>query len=43
MRIGKLLGHRMNTLDLGGGFPSAEIPQAMLEALELTNNENQGY
>jgi len=33
MKIGKKIGHRMNILDIGGGFPSADIPESMLEAL----------
>ncbi len=43
MRIGREYGHKMETLDVGGGFPSGELSQKTVEALEITKNDPLGY
>lgn len=40
---GRAIGHRMEILDLGGGFPAGEINETMLEHLKLTYNDPLGY
>lgn len=40
---GRKLGHRMEILDLGGGFPAGSMNQEMLENLKLTYNDPLGY
>lgn len=41
MRLGKELGHQMEVLDLGGGYPAAHLSEAQVEVLKATRN--QGY
>lgn len=36
MEIGRVYGHEMGTLDIGGGFPSGELSQKTIEALRPT-------
>jgi diaminopimelate decarboxylase len=43
MEIGRKFGHRMDILDLGGGYPAGEIPEGMMQALKLTENDPLGY
>jgi diaminopimelate decarboxylase len=43
MEIGRKYGHRMETLDIGGGFPSGELSAKTVEALEITKNDPLGY
>lgn len=43
IEIGRKFGHKMETLDLGGGFPAAEIDYSTLEALKMTKNDPLGY
>jgi len=43
MEIGRKYGHNMETLDVGGGFPSGELSQKAISALEITKNDPLGY
>jgi len=43
MDIGRRYNHKMETMDVGGGFPSGELSQNTLEALEITKNDPLGY
>jgi len=43
MEIGRLYGHEMHTLDIGGGFPAADIPQSTIDSLRPTFNDPLGY
>jgi len=43
MEIGSKFGHKMEILDIGGGFPAAEIDNNMMEALLLTKDDPLGY
>lgn len=43
MEIGRKYNHRMETLDVGGGFPSGDLSDSTVEALELTKNNSLGY
>lgn len=43
MRIGRLLGHSMELLDIGGGFPSGDLPDNIDKILESTKNDPLGY
>lgn len=39
MDIGKILGHSMEVLDLGGGFPQGKLPEFLLKLLHSTSNQ----
>lgn len=41
MQVGKQCGHRMKLLDLGGGFPAAQLSDAQVQVLNGTRE--QGY
>jgi len=43
MEIGRKYNHKMEIMDVGGGFPSGDLSQNTLEALELTRNDPLGY
>lgn len=43
IEIGRKFGHKMETLDLGGGYPAGEIEGSMLEALKMTKDDPLGY
>jgi diaminopimelate decarboxylase len=43
MKIGREIGHEMNLLDIGGGFPSDKISESVLSALSLTKNDQLNY
>jgi diaminopimelate decarboxylase len=43
MEVGRHCGHTMETLDIGGGFPSAELSESIVNALEDTRNDKLGY
>lgn len=43
LEIGRKYGHKMDLLDLGGGFPAGEIDRNMMDALYLTKNDPLGY
>lgn len=43
MEIGRKYNHRMETLDVGGGFPSGDLNPSTVEALELTKDDPLGY
>ena len=43
MEIGRIYGHEMGTLDIGGGFPSGELSQRTIEALRPTENDSLNY
>lgn len=43
LKIGRKYGHTMETLDLGGGFPSCDLNQRTIDALEVTRNDPLGY
>jgi len=39
MELGRKYGHKMETLDLGGGFPAGDLNSSVISALELTKPE----
>lgn len=43
MEIGRMNGHKMDILDIGGGFPAAELSQQTISALEPTKRDPMGY
>lgn len=43
MELGRKNGHEMTILDIGGGFPAADLPQHTIEALRTTQNDPLGY
>lgn len=43
MEIGRKYSHKMEIMDVGGGFPSADLSQNTIEALEITRNDPLGY
>jgi len=43
MKIGRLYGHQMDILDIGGGFPSGDLPEKTINALKITENDSLGY
>lgn len=43
MQIGRINGHKMDILDIGGGFPAAELSKKTIEALEPTKKDPMGY
>jgi len=43
MEIGRRYNHSMETLDVGGGFPSGELNPSTIEALSLTKDDSLGY
>lgn len=43
IEIGRKFGHKMETLDIGGGFPAGEMDANMISALRMTKNDPLGY
>lgn len=43
IEIGRKLGHNMETLDVGGGFPGGNLNKATVDALKSTYNDPLGY
>lgn len=43
MRIGRNIGHKMELLDLGGGFPQGDLPDDIDLTLGSTKNDPLGY
>lgn len=43
LSIGRQMGHRMEILDLGGGFPAGELTNKQIEMLKSTENDALGY
>ena len=43
MQIGRSLGHSMELLDVGGGFPSDQLNSNVVNALSATCNDPLGY
>lgn len=43
MEIGRLNGHEMHTLDIGGGFPAGDLPQSTIDSLKPTFNDSLNY
>lgn len=43
MRIGREYGHRMEVMDIGGGFPSGDLGDEWLKGLEGTRGDLLGY
>lgn len=41
MSLGRDLGHNMELLDLGGGYPASQLSEAQIEVLKATRNN--GY
>jgi diaminopimelate decarboxylase len=41
MNLGRELGHSMDLLDLGGGYPAAHLNDSLIELLK--SSENKGY
>jgi len=43
LEIGRNIGHKMEILDIGGGFPGGKINNNLKEALSFTQNDSLGY
>jgi len=43
LEIGRLYRHQMDLLDIGGGFPSADLSQKTIDALSVTHKDPLGY
>lgn len=43
MELGRSHGHEMSILDIGGGFPSGDLPEKTIDALRCTENDPLGY
>jgi diaminopimelate decarboxylase len=43
MEIGRIYGHEMSLLDIGGGFPAGELSTNTIEALKPTQNDPLNY
>jgi diaminopimelate decarboxylase len=43
LEIGRIYGHPMETLDLGGGYPSADLNDTFVSALQDTYKDPLGY
>ena len=43
LEIGRIYGHEMNVMDIGGGFPSGNLSSKTVEALSSTQNDPLGY
>lgn len=43
MKIGRQYGHKMEILDVGGGFPTGSLDQDIIKTLEKTRNNELGY
>lgn len=43
MEVGRANGHRMELLDLGGGFPSGDLSDNLVKNLKKTENNPLGY
>lgn len=41
--LGRKYGHRMETLDIGGGFPAGDLNSRLTEALHITKDDPLGY
>jgi len=41
--IGRQFGHKMEILDLGGGFPAGELNERIISSLQATQNDPLGY
>ena len=41
--VGRQFGHKMEILDLGGGFPAGELDQRTISALQVTEKDPLGY
>jgi diaminopimelate decarboxylase len=43
MELGRLYSHEMTLLDIGGGFPVADLSKMTIDALKPTQNDPLGY
>lgn len=43
LEIGRKYNHKMELMDVGGGFPSGDLSKNTIEALEITKNDPLGY
>lgn len=43
MAIGRQYGHAMGTLDIGGGFPSGQLTEELVDMLRPTEGDPLGY
>jgi len=43
LKIGREYGHEMSIMDVGGGFPSADLNKKTVDALKITENDPLGY
>lgn len=43
IKIGRMYGHSMEILDLGGGYPSGDLQESFTDALKSTHNDPLGY
>lgn len=43
LKIGREYGHEMSIMDVGGGFPSADLNKKTIDALKVTENDPLGY
>lgn len=43
IQFGRVNGHEMHTLDIGGGFPAGDLPESTIESLRPTLNDSLNY
>jgi diaminopimelate decarboxylase len=43
LEIGRIYGHEMTLMDIGGGFPTGDLNKKTIDALQLTKNDPLGY
>lgn len=43
LEIGRMYGHKMTIMDIGGGFPAGNLPEKTAQALEVTRDDPLGY
>ena len=43
IEIGRKVGHPMEILDLGGGYPAGDLNETFVSALQQTANDSLGY
>lgn len=43
MKVGRDIGHQMELLDIGGGFPAGELNDQVVKSLKATYNDSLGY
>lgn len=43
IEIGRKYNHKMEIMDVGGGFPSGDLSEKTIKALQITKNDPLGY